>query len=134
MANQKKKKRHAGAKATAATAILLAALAGGSYGFQRSGWNIPGVQNNDRKGPSIQESTVSEQAAVQDEKTLTVTVRNSEILYQGNTVTLSDLEAQLLSDYTGEKQIVLKDDHAIKATFDEVTALLAKLSLPYTAE
>ena len=134
MANQRNKKRHAGAKATAATAILLAALAGGSYGFRHSGLNIPGVQNNDKKGSPVQESTVTEQASVQDDGTLIVTVRNADILYRGSEVSLSQLETLLLSDYTAEKQIILQDDHAIKATFDEVTALLAKLSMPYTAE
>lgn len=134
MANQRKKKRHAGAKATAATAVLLAALAGGSYGFRHSGLNIPGVQNNDKKSSSVQEESIPEQAPVQDEGTLTVTVRNSDILYRGSEVTLTQLETLLVADYTAEKQIILQDDHAIKATFDEVTALLAKLSMPYTAE
>ena len=134
MANERKRKKHTGAKVTAATAVLLAALAGGSFGFRQSGLNIPGVQNNDKKGPSVQESIVTEQTSAQDDGTLTVTVRNSDILYRGSEVTLSQLETLLLSDYTAEKQIILQDDHAIKSTFDEVTALLAKLSMPYTAE
>ena len=65
---------------------------------------------------------------------MTITVRNSSFFYQGNEVTLSELESLLLSDYTAEKQIILQDDHAIKSAFDELTALLAKLSMPYTAE
>ena len=134
MANERKRKRHTGAKVTAATAVLLAALAGGSFGFRHSGLTIPGVQNNDRKGPSAQESIVPEQAPAQDDGTLTVTVRNSGIMYRGVEVTLTQLETLLLSNYTAEKQIILQDDHAIKSTFDEVTALLAKLSMPYTAE
>ena len=134
MANERKRKRHTGAKVTAATAVLLAALAGGSFGFRQSGWNIPGVQNNDKKGSAIQENSVTEQAPTQNDRILIVTVRNSGILYQGSEVTLSELEALLLSNYTVEKQIILEDDHAIKSAFDEVTALLAKLSMPYTAE
>ena len=70
MANERKRKRHTGAKVTAATAVLLAALAGGSFGFRHSGLNIPGVQNNDRKGPSAQESIVPEQAPAQDDGTM----------------------------------------------------------------
>ena len=65
---------------------------------------------------------------------MTITVRNSSFFYHGNEVTLSELESLLLSDYTAEKQIILQDDHAIKSAFDELTALLAKLSMPYTAE
>lgn len=133
MPNERKRKKHTGAKVTAATAVLLAALAGGSFGFRQSGWNIPGVQNNDKKGSPVQESIASEQAA-QDEGVLTITVQNSGIVYRGNSVTLSELEARLLSDYTAEKQIILQDDHAIKSAYDEVTALLAKLSMPFTTE
>ena len=70
----------------------------------------------------------------QNDDLLIITVRNSSFFYQGNEVTLSELESLLLSDYTAEKQIILQDDHAIKSAFDELTALLAKLSMPYTAE
>ena len=134
MANQKKKK-HTGAKVTAATAVLLAALAGGSFGIGRGGFTLPRTQPSDTNGVIMEPATVVENSFVPDEKTLNITVRNTEILYQGSTVTLEQLEKSLLSDYKAdEKEIVLQDDHAIKAAYDEVTALLAKLSLPYTAE
>ena len=134
MANNKKRNHHTGAKVTAATAVLLAALAGGSFGFRHGGWNIPGIQNNEKKGFSVEEKSVAEQAPSQNDDLMTITVRNSSFFYQGNEVTLSELESLLLSNYTAEKQIILQDDHAIKSAFDELTALLAKLSMPYTAE
>ena len=130
MARQKKNK-HTGAKVTAAAAVLLAALAGGSFGISRGGFHFADSQY---AGTVMQPSETVEKASAQDESILTITVQNSEILYRGEAVTLSQLEALLLSDYTEDKQIILQDDHAIKATFDEVSALLAKLSLPYTSE
>ena len=133
MARQKKNK-HTGAKVTAATAVLLAALAGGSFGISRGGFHFTGSQYAGTNGTVMQPSETVEKTSAQDESILTITVQNSEILYRGDAVALSQLEALLLSDYTEDKQIILQDDHAIKATFDEVSALLAKLSLPYTSE
>ena len=131
----KQKKKHTGAKVTAATAVLLAALAGGSFGIGRGGLSLPRTQPSDTNGVIMEPATAVENSFVPNEKTLNITVRNTDILYQGSTVTLEQLEASLLSDYKAdEKEIVLQDDHAIKATYDEVAALLAKLSLPYTAQ
>ena len=44
-----------------------------------------------------------------------------------------NLEEDLLRDYKAETTTVeLQDDHAIKAAYDEVHALLQKLSIPFT--
>ena len=55
-----------------------------------------------------------------------------ELLYEGQEVTLVQLEENLLKDYKAETAVELKDDHAIKAAYDEVTALLQKLNIPFS--
>ena len=71
--------------------------------------------------------------APQDDGVLTVTVREDKLLYKGKEVTLGQLEEALLKDYkAGSSTVELKDDHAIKASYDEVKALLQKLSIPFT--
>ena len=61
-------------------------------------------------------------------------VRPDKLLYEGKEVTLAQLEENLLKDYkSGTSTVELKDDHAIKAAYDEAAALLQKLSIPYTA-
>ncbi len=70
----------------------------------------------------------------QDDGVLTVTVREDKLLYEGQEVTLAQLEEYLLKDYKAESSTVeLLDDHAIKAAYDEVHALLQKLSIPFSA-
>lgn len=60
---------------------------------------------------------------------LSIEVIGEKILYEGDEVTAQELEERLLSEYTKEKSISLTDDHAIKGTYDEVEAVLTKLSL-----
>ena len=68
----------------------------------------------------------------QDDGILTITVREDKLLYEGREVTLAQLEENLLQDYRADAFAVeLLDDHAIKAAYDEVSALLQKLSIPY---
>ena len=69
----------------------------------------------------------------QDDGILTVTVREDKLLYEGREVDLTQLEENLLKDYKADSSTVeLLDDHAIKAVYDEVSALLQKLSIPFT--
>ena len=45
---------------------------------------------------------------------------------------MAQLEENLLKDYKADSSTVeLLDDHAIKAAYDEVSALLQRLSIPY---
>lgn len=68
-----------------------------------------------------------------DDGVLTVTVREDKLLYEGREVNLAELEESLLKDYVAETSTVeLQDDHAIKAAYDEVKALLERLSIPYS--
>ena len=79
------------------------------------------------------QETVKEAVTPQDDGVLTVTVKEDKLLYEGKEVTLAELEENLLKDYKADASTVeLKDDHAIKAAYDEVTALLQKLSIPFS--
>ena len=45
----------------------------------------------------------------------------------------AELEEKLLADYEADAtRVELRDDHAIKAAYDEVSALLQKLAIPFT--
>ena len=77
--------------------------------------------------------TVAEAMVPQDDSVLTISVKEDKLLYEGREVTLSQLEERLLQEYkAGSTAVELKDDHAIKAAYDEVKALLQKLSIPFT--
>ena len=94
------------------------------------------VEPEQEKAPETAE-TVPEEAkeadAPQDDGVLTVTVREDKILYKGEEVTLVQLEEDLLKDYkVGEVDVELRDDHAIKAAYDEVKGLLDRLHIPFT--
>ena len=80
-----------------------------------------------------QEDPAPAAEAPQDDGVLTVTVQEDKLLYEGQEVDLARLEESLLKDYkAGTTTVELRDDHAIKAAYDEVTALLQKLSIPFT--
>ena len=149
---KKKKNRHTGAK-TAAAIVVLAALMGGGYyglGIGQDLITLPGVVPSQAESSAVHEtsqasekpqeaSTIAESAlpesqnpAKSEDDILEIVIREDKIEYEGNVITLQELEEALLSDYTEEMNVTLTDDHAIKATYDEVTALLEKLSIPYT--
>ncbi len=131
-------RRHTGAKVTAAAAVVIALLAGGRYGLG-IGRGEGGALLPNQQGPqaapqetAVQETAAPTEEAAADESVLAVTVRESELLYNGASVSLAELEAALLADYKDGKTVTLTDDHAIKASFDEAAALLDRLSIPYT--
>ncbi len=116
-----------------------------SYAVRDDLWMIPGggLEAGEDEGSccvrelaeetveTVQEK-VQEVTAPQDDGVLTVTVREDKLLYEGQEVTLAQLEENLLKDYKTETAVELKDDHAIKAAYDEVTALLQKLNIPFS--
>ena len=82
---------------------------------------------------AVETVPVQEIVVQQDDGILTVTVREDKLLYEGREVDLTQLEENLLKDYKADSSTVeLLDDHAIKAVYDEVSALLQKLSIPFT--
>ena len=150
-----KRNRHTGGKVTAGAVILALLLAGGHFGLgigREGGGLLTGEALETAKetvtetAEQVQEKAeetvetvetiqekVEEAAAPQDDGVLTVTVKEDKLLYEGSEVTLAQLEESLLKDYRGDATAVeLRDDHAIKAAYDEVTALLQKLNIPFT--
>ena len=144
--------RHTGGKVTAGAVILALLLAGGHFGLgigREGGGLLTGealetaketvtetaeqVQEKAEETVETIQEKVEEVAALQDDGVLTVTVKEDKLLYEGAEVTLAQLEESLLKDYKGDATAVeLRDDHAIKAAYDEVTALLQKLNIPFT--
>ena len=151
-----KRNRHTGGKVTAGAVILALLLAGGHFGlgigregggfltgetFQNAAETI--VENVEAAKEVVSETAdkaveavsevVQEVVVPQDDGVLTITVQEDKLLYEGQEVSLAQLEEALLRDYKAETSTVeLKDDHAIKAAYDEVTALLQKLSIPFS--
>ena len=131
-----KRNRHTGGKVTAGAVILALLLAGGHFGLgigREGGGLLTGqaLETAQETVETVQEK-VQEVAAPQDDGVLTVTVKEDKLLYEGQEVTLAQLEENLLKDYKAETAVELKDDHAIKAAYDEVTALLQKLNIPFS--
>ena len=148
-----KRNRHTGGKVTAGAVILALLLAGGHFGLgigreggglltgqaletaqEKAAETVEQVQEKAQEAVETVQEKVEQVAAPQDDGVLTVTVKEDKLLYEGSEVTLAQLEESLLKDYKGDATAVeLRDDHAIKAAYDEVTALLQKLNIPFTA-
>ena len=149
--NGEKKSSHNGRKAVG-TAAILALLAGGGYfgfgvGNPDGGWfvdrgEVPVTaeapsQTREAEAPTEipvtqapTEATTAPEETTAEATVLEIRVRESGIEYQGQPVTLAELEQTLLKDYKEGKTVRLIDDHAIKAAYDEVKALLDQLKLP----
>ena len=144
----RKRKRHTGRKVAGGTVLLALLLAGGHFGLG-IGREDGGLLTSGRLQGAVEavlqtaESTpeevpetaqpVQEIVVPQDDGVLSIVVREDKLLYEGQEVTLAQLEEGLLRDYKAETTTVeLQDDHAIKAAYDEVHALLQKLSIPFT--
>ena len=151
---ENKKSAHVGRKA-AGTAALLALLAGGGYfgfgvGNPDGGWFVdPATTAVTAEAPSqateapteipvtqepTEATTAPEETTTEDASVLMIRVKENGIEYQGRPVTLAELEQALLTDYQEGKTVRLVDDHAIKAAYDEVQALLDQLKLPVETE
>ena len=138
-----KRKRHTGGKVAGGAILLAALLAGGHFGLgigREGGGLLTGEKAQSAKQTLVETTetaveTVTEavQQIVVDDGVLTITVREDKLFYEGKETTLAQLEEKLLKEYKAKSTTVeLKDDHAIKAAYDEVKALLQKLSLPVT--
>ena len=143
-----KRNNHTGGKVTAGAVVLALLLAGGhsGLGIGREGGGLltgENIQNatetvtqtaQDAKETMVETAEkVQEAVAPKDDGVLTITVKEDKLDYEGQEVTLSQLEEGLLKDYkAGTSTVELKDDHAIKAAYDEVKALLQKLNIPFS--
>ncbi|MBO4873128.1 MAG: hypothetical protein J5496_06915 [Lachnospiraceae bacterium] len=138
---EKKKNNHTGSKVVGG-AILLALLGGGGYfglGIGNpNGGALPingTTAGHETQAPTQEETapptTAEETEAPTEANELVITVKESEILYQGKTVTLAELETAILSEFKDGKTVRLVDDKAIEAVYSDVSALLAKLNIPF---
>ena len=144
----RKRRRHTGRKVAGGAVLIALLLAGGHFGLGigredggllTSGRLQDAVETVSQVVQGAQETVpetaqpVQEIVVPQDDGVLTIVVREDKLLYEGQEVTLAQLEEDLLRDYKAETTTVeLQDDHAIKAAYDEVHALLQKLSIPFT--
>ena len=155
--------RHTGGKVAGGALILALLLAGGHFGLgigreggglltgqaletaqetlsetaekaqEKAAEAVETVQEKAQETVETVQEKVEEAVSPQDDGVLTVTVREDKLLYEGEEVTLAQLEENLLRDYKGDDTTVeLKDDHAIKAAYDEAAALLQKLNIPFS--
>ncbi len=141
-----KRNRHTGGKVAGGAVLLALLLAGGHFGLgigREGGGLLTGealqavtetaqetVAETAEKVQEKVEEVVTPQE--QDDGVLTITVKEDKLLYEGKDVSLSQLEQNLLKEYKIDSTTVeLVDDHAIKAAYDEVTALLQKLNIPF---
>ena len=150
---------HTGGKVAIGAVALALLLAGGHFGLgigredgglltsgrlqdavETVSQTVQGAQQTVSQTVQGAQETVPETAqpvqqivVPQDDGVLSIVVREDKLLYEGQEVTLAQLEEDLLRDYKAETTTVeLQDDHAIKAAYDEVHALLQKLSIPFT--
>ena len=130
-------KRHHPVRNTAAgvgAVALLAMLLGGRFGLGMGGNGGEGLLPAQDSAPEpVQAETETEEVVQEpDDGVLTITVREDGLDYEGKSVSISELEAALLSEYKEGASVELVDDHAVKASYDEVCALLQQLSIEYT--
>ena len=155
----RKRRRHTGRKVAGGAVLIALLLAGGHFGLgigredgglltsgrlqdavETVSQTVQGAQQTVSQTVQGAQETVPETAqpvqqivVPQDDGVLSIVVREDKLLYEGQEVTLAQLEEDLLRDYKAETTTVeMQDDHAIKAAYDEVHALLQKLSIPFT--
>ncbi len=139
--NQKEKKRtnHAVRNTALGTAIVFMLLAGGMYGLGGGKDLFPGkgtsaIQENTADASSVQENAPMDESepAGSGEQILQIIVSEDRILYNGTPVSIEELEEHLLKDYDDASELEVRDDHAIKAEYDEVQMLLERLGIQAT--
>ena len=138
---EKKKNGHTGRNVGIAAVILALLGSGGYFGLgigNPDGGMLPingTTTGYESQAPTQEETapptTAEETEAPTEANVLTITVKESEILYQGKAVTLAELETALLSEFKEGKSVKLVDEKAIEAVYGDVSALLAKLNIPF---
>ncbi|MBR3036708.1 MAG: hypothetical protein IKI54_05405 [Lachnospiraceae bacterium] len=131
-------KKGGGGKTVAAVAIAALLLGGGGY-YGLSGDGMGFLPNHsgvvDPGSPDV--ITTAEPASdvttksEQDEKEISIRIQENELYYRGETVSLEAFEEKILKDYKDGMTITLQDDHAVKASYDAVKAVLDRLGYPY---
>ena len=135
MAEQEKKRGRTGRRVTTAAAAAALLLLAGN-GVRNGGWGLlPGEGNSllpeKEQTEAVQVVEAEEPAAAEDDGVLTVSVQESQIVFEGRAVTPEELEEALLRAYVEGKTVELVDNGAIKADYDSAAAILDKLNIPY---
>ena len=143
------KKKHTGRNVTIGATAALLLLLGGYMGFGQglglgAGNTILPNESATKSDASTQavvtsapEPVVTEVPATQEPEaepennTIVISVSESKVLIDGEEVDLASIESALKGVVTDGKQVQLKDDHAIKATYDAVVSALQKLDIPF---
>lgn len=116
--------------------VLLGLWLGGMIPGLGKGWDFVKGAVGNTAGTSQTEITTS-QVVEQEEELVQLVVTEDSINFQGKEVQLEDLRTELekLRDQAktkGQKlTIELKDNKAIKATYDQVESLLRQLEIDY---
>lgn len=148
MAEEKKKKKHTGRNVTIGVAAALLLSLGGWLGFGNGGgFGIPGFtpggsEANSGTGTQTVEpapQTVApepdkEDQQMADDSIMSIVVAENTVTVNGTEVEAAGLEDFLRENYSDGVSVSLKDNGAIKATYDEVAAVLAKLDITFSTE
>lgn len=136
MANKEKKKKGKGGAVVAGAAALLLLLGGGRYALGGGDGLLPfggsGSAGQNSAPPTVQQEQPVQGNEAQSDGTLTIVVSQDTITVNGETTSADDLEGVLGTTYAEGVTVELKDDQAIKATYDEVVSVLERLDIPYT--
>lgn len=137
----KKKKKHTARNATIGTAAALLLLLGGYLGFGRGAGAGAGIlpleQENGTKPDTVitaapvETKTEEPSKENKENEKMVISVSENSVKIDGKDVELGSLENELKEVFTDGKQVTLKDDHAIKATYDVVVSCLEKLDIPF---
>lgn len=127
MAEQEKKRGKTGRRVTTAAAAAALLLLAGN-GVRNGGW---GLLPEKEQTEAVQVAEAEEPVAQEDDGVLTVSVQESQIIFEGRAVTPEELEEALLRAYGEGKTVELVDNGAIKADYDSAAAILDKLNIPY---
>lgn len=120
--------------------VCAAALLGGlglgaGLGIGGSGFSAsPAEEKTDGQSDKKAEMTAAYPALNATQEPVTdyvIEVNEESILFRGQPYSLENLREALLNEYTGEEVYELWDNHAIKADYDSVKAILEELFIEY---
>ena len=129
------KKKHTGRNVTIGAAALALLLLGGHFGLNGGfGPGGPQALPGSQTTPGSQPTQAAQTKAPGKEDVLAIRVHEDQITLNDQTMDMAQLEKTLLERAGDGIAVELVDDQAIKAAYDEVTALLDRLDIPYQAQ
>lgn len=133
MADNKKKKKHTGRNVTIGIVAALLLAFGGWYGF--GGGNGIGFGASGEAKTGNETAGVTEQnednIPAENDSVMNIVVSESAVTVNGTEVASGEIEAFLKDNYAEGVKVTVKDNSAIKATYDEVISALNKLDIPF---